>query len=638
MRAKKFIGFFMAIIMCLGIVTPMSAFAEDTGSVAGNLEFVYEEGFEKITLGNRGAAAAYKGGNGWATELREANGVTAAPFELGNSPDGTSNKTLNYVTGNYVKNEVDQQRALWFRLLNSVDTLERDLTEDFVLSFKFYPKKADSYLLIEWQDAVNNSGSFSSDFKIEGGYIYLCGNKTNGIVPANTWSTIDIVYDYDDTVSGVNSISARLNGVPVYYTSEGENTYSCATSSVHGNIDHWRIYPTKKGVDYGADTNHFSIDDWRIMYGNIDTTSPYWYEWYDDQADDTEYFRNDFDGTDIPTDATNGGERVLGEYLSSKGGQSKIEDGVLYLTNTGALGTDGITPKAGGMYEVMFYADKTAGALKGIAGDITVSYRIRPNGNFESEQLMAFRCYGFSGFNEDIYYGDGKAGVDGMVMSLSTTEFNVVEMMFNYDWEKGYYESIDFYVNGHLLGSSNIIGSKFQYIDHFRTLNAKVANTAIDVDFVNISKGHKSLYNAEIDYTAKTEYVGYQATKAVDNKFNLRLVGVMTEEDYFAYKNVGFKVKVAYGETVKEKSQDITKVYEMITATEGCDYTEYTAEELGGAYIFALNCKNIPSNQGVITFEVTTYYQLNDDSDTFYEKTVKFTVDPTTGIPKPDAN
>ena len=62
---------------------------------------------------------------------------------------------------------------------------------------------------------------------------------------------------------------------------------------------------------------------------------------------------------------------------------------------------------------------------------------------------------------------------------------------------------------------------------------------------------------------------------------------------------------------------------------------EILAEQLGGEYIFALNCMNVPADQGAITFEVTTYYQL-EGMDTFEEVTVKFTVDPAKDIPNAD--
>ena len=109
----------------------------------------------------------------------------------------------------------------------------------------------------------------------------------------------------------------------------------------------------------------------------------------------------------------------------------------------------------------------------------------------------------------------------------------------------------------------------------------------------------------------------------------------MTEEDYTNYKRVGFVVKATYGDVVMEKMHETNSVYDKIVATEGCAYTEYTAEQLGGEYIFALNCMNVPADQGAITFEVTTYYQL-EGMDTCEEVTVKFTVDPAKDIPNAD--
>ena len=209
--------------------------------------------------------------------------------------------------------------------------------------------------------------------------------------------------------------------------------------------------------------------------------------------------------------------------------------------------------------------------------------------------------------------------------------------MLTYDWEKGCYVSADCYVNGEYLLTEDISDKGLDYIDYFKMMQAYDANLYVDVDFVSVAKGHNSLYVApqEPEVIAKTQLVGYQTTGIVNNKFNLRLVAVMTDEDYTQYQKVGFKVKATYGETERNKTQDITTIYQSIVANEGCDYTEYTAEELGGKYIFALNCKNVPSNAGAITFEVTTYYQLTG-SDVVEEKTVTFTVDPATDIAQPN--
>lgn len=113
-----------------------------------------------------------------------------------------------------------------------------------------------------------------------------------------------------------------------------------------------------------------------------------------------------------------------------------------------------------------------------------------------------------------------------------------------------------------------------------------------------------------------TDLYGYQTKKAENNKFDMRLVALLSG-DYTALANVGFKVSVTYTQNgiTKTKTPDIftiTKLYESITETggDGVENTEkqHTAKELGGDYVFVLACKGLPADATDITFTVTTFY------------------------------
>lgn len=125
--------------------------------------------------------------------------------------------------------------------------------------------------------------------------------------------------------------------------------------------------------------------------------------------------------------------------------------------------------------------------------------------------------------------------------------------------------------------------------------------------------------------TLGTQVVGYQTSEAKEGNFNLRLVAVM-EGGYANLTNVGFTVSASYGNVTKdEKTFTIKTLYGSISAEANTKAEkEYTAEELGGDYIFVLACKNLPENVGYITFTVTTFY--TDANGTHSNMVQTFTV------------
>ena len=164
------------------------------------------------------------------------------------------------------------------------------------------------------------------------------------------------------------------------------------------------------------------------------------------------------------------------------------------------------------------------------------------------------------------------------------------------------------------------------------------SDNGADLAFFKVLKGSKLGYQGE---TSVTEFIGYQATAAnADAKtFNLRLLAITTDEDLSKYENVGFKVTATYGSTTMTLPEELgvcTAVYSSVSASAGIDAT-YTAKDLGGSAIFALNCLNVPTDGGAITFTVTTYYTVAGE-DSVEEKTFTFTVDPANDIPKGGVN
>ena len=282
------------------------------------------------------------------------------------------------------------------------------------------------------------------------------------------------------------------------------------------------------------------------------------------------------------------------------------------------------------------------GLVKDLAKDFVVSFKLYPVdiGTFQ----FTFKDEGTgnpSASTTDFTTSNGaiKMGGNATAFKIPVKQWSTIEITFHYDETAGGVNQISAKLNG-----EDVYYEK----DGERVYTAKTASVHPNIDFwrISVTKGkYISIDDWKVSYpveeapaaTAKTEFVGYQATAAANNKFNLRLVGIMNDEDYSAYEKVGFKVNAVYNNGASEKSttQDIYDVYQSIVAENGDNYTQYTAEQLGGEYIFVLNCKNIPTNMGSITFQVTTYYKLAD-SDVVEEETVTFTVDPATGIPQPE--
>lgn len=150
--------------------------------------------------------------------------------------------------------------------------------------------------------------------------------------------------------------------------------------------------------------------------------------------------------------------------------------------------------------------------------------------------------------------------------------------------------------------------------------------------------GETILAKADAAETPVTKLAGYQVSDAADNKFDLRLVATLkladdnktvTDGKVSNYTAVGFRVVANYGMTTKAKDYTTNMVYSAISGyTKGeTTVAEYTAESLGGDYLFVLPCRNVPANAGVITMEVTTYYTAADGT-VVLGATQVFTVDP----------
>lgn len=152
--------------------------------------------------------------------------------------------------------------------------------------------------------------------------------------------------------------------------------------------------------------------------------------------------------------------------------------------------------------------------------------------------------------------------------------------------------------------------------------------------------GEKVLTKANTAGTSVVKLAGYQTTAAVDEKFDLRLVATLKlpqGETVGSYKNVGFCVVANCGNTSKTKNYATDTVYNSVEGyTNGGTTVEtYTAASLGGDYLFVLPCRNVPTNAGEITMEITVYY-TTADGNVVYGATQMISIQNQTALPNAD--
>ncbi len=113
------------------------------------------------------------------------------------------------------------------------------------------------------------------------------------------------------------------------------------------------------------------------------------------------------------------------------------------------------------------------------------------------------------------------------------------------------------------------------------------------------------------DLLPQVRLVGVQNAKNdAEKTYAVRFVGALGDDvNLEDYTEVGFEITATYGESENRVlSKACTTVYSKIVGQEGGVATEYSAENLGATYLFALAIHGIPESIGNVTFTVTSYY------------------------------
>ena len=470
---------------------------------------------------------------------------------------------------------------------------------DLRLSFKLKTEKN----LWKAEFGCSNNGSNQCGFmKISENVVTVGSTKCQSIV-VGEWNQFDILFHYNDSTKQYTSYTIVLNGDHV-------GTFALTTPTA--KVDRFELFR------YFSTADSYAIDD--LYYGFDSSTVLYQMDFSEEAFEVTQ-----------PLGTTVDGVRILnkGYYDAEKSG---VANGVLTMVHNETTG--------GEIFLDAHYYDQ---AKPFGDHDLTLSVKIKPIGTAWNND--AFISVNHAGGNLIVArYADAynKFKIDDTVVTLSQEKFSTVEAMFHYDDDKGVYTSVDVYVNGAYIDSVDISAGNCSDVKYFRLFRVWSSDMGMKIDSLTVASGCQSLYNEEF---AITKLVGYQASELrVDEedveRYDIRLLGVMNTTDYASYANVGFKVTLKYQDggslEMPEAMGVCREVYSSVIATVGITKT-YTAAELGGEAIFALNITNLAAANGPVTFVVTTYYTIAGQ-EAVETGTVEFTVDPTTDLPQQEVN
>ena len=575
MKTKRTLGFLLALIMCLSVIVPIST----ATAAEADATTVYYNDFSSGTV---------------QTDVGE------YVFAAQNYSPVVDNGALTVTKSGdaYVSLRPDNEGN---------DEYKNDgaapLKVNMVLSFKIKLNSDVSHGTLKCGDNATDRTALEF-LSINRGSLVIPGVGDVSLIK-NAWQTVEVVFNYDESAQKFGSYTVLLNGKEL-------NTIAITIDLKH--VNSFELFR------WGADSVSFAIDDFYYGFGTGNRGTDI----------GAELYGVDFEKmTTVPTSSAPFNKfRVMNNYdpASNTASTTKIQNGVLTAVN------------GGGQAFIDANADGTLGHL----GDLTVSMQIRPVGtSWNGSEFLNVR-HSNGNFNLIMFGNQNQVKIGDRVAALSSYRFSTVEIMFSYDYAKMLYTSAELYVNGTSVGTLDITENNCGQINWFRLFTCWTADNGMAMKSLSVVSGCMSLYES-----VTTELVGYQATPedTANNVFNIRLVAVLTDSDLTKYDNVGFKVTASYinnGETVTMTLPDelgvCTSVYKEIIATQGCESLKsYSAEELGGEYIFALNCLNVPSNSGEIAFTVTTYYTLSGQNSVD-ETTVEFTVDPANDIPKGEVN
>lgn len=168
--------------------------------------------------------------------------------------------------------------------------------------------------------------------------------------------------------------------------------------------------------------------------------------------------------------------------------------------------------------------------------------------------------------------------------------------------------TMDLYLDGVLAFSGAPIPADSQQVTlgKFMTKKEAPADCTLSMDNIRVYSGSKPLTDAELGIVPSGSVLaGVQFSAVKANKYGMRLVGTV---DGLNYASVGTDLSFSWKENGETKTKTASKtasaVYDSILATADGAIEAYTAENLGGKYLWALTIDGIPTAAGEVTVDV----------------------------------
>ena len=244
MKLRKIGSFLLALIMCVGML-PLSAMAEGEVSLP---EIVYWEDFSQAQ------ATGKINNSGSDRTIATQNGIFVA--------NTSSAYTLENGTLKYTAKASNDYIDLRF---SRGSVMEKDLMQDFVLSFKIKPEADNFTAGFTYSGRYEHSESVGTNyngFAIKNGKLYANSTlaSSTAVIPANQWSLVEIAFHYNAEKMPNNPVLGK--GAIDSYTImlNGEALYTAELSYFVKSYDFFRMFRYTNG--------NFELDDIRVALGS----------------------------------------------------------------------------------------------------------------------------------------------------------------------------------------------------------------------------------------------------------------------------------------------------------------------------------------------------------------------------------
>lgn len=138
--------------------------------------------------------------------------------------------------------------------------------------------------------------------------------------------------------------------------------------------------------------------------------------------------------------------------------------------------------------------------------------------------------------------------------------------------------------------------------------------TALNTDYATVFGAFKLNDSEDGVVFAAPKLSGVQESKIANGEFDIRLVATINSA---SYSSVGFKITLNDSTEVNRLS--CRTIFTKLLANDDGNMISYTADELGGAYIYALNVTGLSASE-TYTLHVTPY-AIDLDGETVYDGT-----------------